>query len=81
METSLEALSVLLKHDAHVNSTDAHGTTALMMAAKNAGKYKAAEVLDSLLRAGADEAIVDDKGLHGGGYDRGRHPRRVRPCR
>ena len=61
---SHEALLCLLKHGATVNAkNNTDMVTPLMLAAGQAGKPGGAEVVDSLLRAGADETIV-------GGYRR-----------
>ena len=57
-----EALLCLLEHGATVNTQTADLETPLMQAAIEAGRQGAAEVVDSLLRAGADETIVDHHG-------------------
>ena len=58
-----EAMLCLLKRGAAVNAQDDHLETPLVLAAAvGAGAQKAAEVLDALLRAGADEIIVDELG-------------------
>ena len=58
----LEALLCLLIHGATVNAQSDTLTTPLMFAAMKAGTQGAAEVADALLRAGADETIVDNIG-------------------
>ncbi len=56
----LEALTaLLLKHGANVNAQNIHLQTPLFYAAAKAGTRGAAEVVDVLLRTGADETIVD----------------------
>lgn len=57
-----EALVSLLERGANVNAQTGTIQTHLMLAAAQAGRQGAAEVVDSLLRAGADEAIVGDDG-------------------
>lgn len=54
-----EALLSLLKQGATVNAQNNALDTALMYAAYSAGKQGAAEIVDALLRAGADETIVN----------------------
>ena len=54
-----DALLALLKHGAHVNALNNDGQTPLHVAATKAGTLGAAEVVNSLLRSGADEAILD----------------------
>ena len=60
---NLEALLCLLKHGATVNAQDDTLLTPLTDAAAKAGTQGAAEVVDALLRAGADETIIIDGGL------------------
>lgn len=57
--SNLEALLALLKHGADINSQTLDQETPLHYAAAIAGKEGAAEVVDSLLRAGADETILN----------------------
>jgi len=59
---SLEALAALLKHGACVNAHDDTSRTPLFWAALKAGSQGAAEVVDLLLRSGADETIIDHEG-------------------
>ena len=59
---SLEALAALVKHGAHVNAQDGILQTPLYFAATGAGVEGAAEVVNLLLRSGADETIVDRDG-------------------
>ena len=56
------AILRLLKHGANVNAQDDCLITPLLFAAAHAGTRGAAKVVDSLLRAGADETIVSDDG-------------------
>ena len=55
-----ETLLVLLKHGANVNVQDGVGTTPVQFAALKAGKRGCSEIVEILLRAGADESIADD---------------------
>ena len=57
----LEAVFALLKHGSNVNGLDSVRQTPLHYAAENAGK-EVAQVMDALLRAGADENFRDDDG-------------------
>ena len=59
---SLEALSALFKHGAYINPKNTNRNTPLHFAALGGGTQGAAEVVDMLLRLGADETIVDDYG-------------------
>ncbi len=59
---SLAALDALLKHGARVNAAKPDSGTPLHYAAALAGREGAAEVVDLLLRSGADETIVDIEG-------------------
>eukprot|EP00752_Nemacystus_decipiens_P007696 g6879.t1 len=52
----------LLKHGANVNAQENRLETPLMWVASRAGTKGAAEVVDSLLRAGADETILNVDG-------------------
>ena len=56
---SREASLCLLKHGATVNPQDDNLVTPLTAVADMAGSQGAAEVVDALLRAGADETIAD----------------------
>lgn len=60
MYTNLEAVVALLRHGANVNATDECGTTPLHDATSKAGRRGAAEIVDVLLRSGADEKIKDE---------------------
>ena len=62
-ELKHEGVVCLLKHGAKINAQDSSLRTTLMHSAVKAGKPGAAEMVDSLLRAGADETIVDRLGL------------------
>eukprot|EP00752_Nemacystus_decipiens_P007341 g6567.t1 len=57
-----EPLLALLELGADVNAQDQDQDTSLHWAAANAGAGEAAEVVDSLLRSGADETIINDDG-------------------
>ena len=57
-----EAALALLNLGADVNAQSRDGETALHEAASNAGKPGSVEVVDLLLRWGADEAIVSSRG-------------------
>ncbi|CAM9118006.1 unnamed protein product, partial [Scytosiphon promiscuus] len=60
---NLEAVIALLKHGADVNSADEdEEETSLLYVATHAGTRGVAEIVDVLLRSGADEAIVDTQG-------------------
>ncbi|CAB1117378.1 unnamed protein product [Ectocarpus sp. CCAP 1310/34] len=59
---SHEALLCLLKHGANVNAQSNSLLTPLMKAGRQAGRQGAAEVVNSLLRAGADETIANVQG-------------------
>lgn len=59
---SHEALLRLLKHGAVVDARTDLLETPLILAATQAGIEGAAEVVESLLRAGADETMADDQG-------------------
>lgn len=62
-QPSLDTLLTLLKHGgAHVNALDNDHETPLHWAAVKAGMPQTEEVVDSLLRSGADEAILDNAG-------------------
>eukprot|EP00903_Cladosiphon_okamuranus_P012808 g11970.t1 len=58
----LAAVSALLRHGAHVGSQTAQGATPLHYAAANAGRAGIADVVDLLLKQGADEEITNDMG-------------------
>eukprot|EP00752_Nemacystus_decipiens_P004985 g4533.t1 len=55
----LEAALALLKHGAGVNSRESLGSTPLHAAARQAGRRRAADMVDLLLRWGADETATD----------------------
>lgn len=61
-QLNIEALLALLKHGADVNTKSLNLLTPLMVAATKAGTQGAAQVVDLLLRSGADEAIADEDG-------------------
>lgn len=52
---------VLLKHGAYVNAHDEDQDTPFHMVALQAGTHNAAELVDSLLRSGVDETILNDE--------------------
>ena len=58
-----ETVLALLKHGAEVNAHCDLGVTPLHTAALNAGKQGTAQVVDALLRWGADETVVDQDGV------------------
>ncbi len=60
--TDSEAAAALLKGGAGVNALDDAGRTPLWYAAAEAGEGKSADMVDLLLRSGADENIVDEDG-------------------
>ena len=59
---SIAASLVLLRHGASVSKQSAAGRTPLHQAASNAGALGSAELVDLLLRRGADEEAVDRDG-------------------
>ena len=59
----LEALTTLIKHGVHVNAQDDELLTPLHFASAKAGRQGAAEVVDALLRSGADETTIHKDGL------------------
>ena len=61
-DPSLEALLCLLKHGAAVNAQAVNRQTPLMVAAVQAGRQGVSEMVDALLRAGADETLLDGYG-------------------
>ena len=61
-QLSTDALVALLKHGADVNAKSLNLLSPLMVAATKAGTQGAAEVVDLLLRSGADESIADEDG-------------------
>lgn len=61
-QLNIEALLALLKHGADVNAKSLNLLSPLMVAATKAGAQGAAEVVNLLLRSGADEAIADEDG-------------------
>eukprot|EP00752_Nemacystus_decipiens_P011987 g10627.t1 len=63
-----DALLALLKHGAHVNTQDNYQNTALHTAVSYAGTEGAAEVVDLLLRSGADETILNANGKTAADY-------------
>lgn len=60
---SVESALVLLRHGAQVNSRASSPSTPLHCAAFLAGKQGAAEMVDFLLRSGADETIKNEDGF------------------
>ncbi len=58
----VEALTALLDHGANVNIQDDDLRTSLTRAAVKAGTQGAAEVVDILLRSGADETVLTSNG-------------------
>ena len=58
LRSNLEALTALLKHGAHVNAQTISLQTPLDFAVRKAGTRGAAEVVDVLLRSGADETLT-----------------------
>ncbi|CAN0435060.1 unnamed protein product [Ectocarpus sp. 12 AP-2014] len=62
LECHLETMSALLKHGAHVNAQNNNRSTPLHRAAFHAGTDRFTEVVDPLLRSGADETILDVDG-------------------
>ena len=58
----VEAVLALLEHGANVNAENTSSSTPLLLAVEGAGTQEMAEVVDCLLRAGADETLVDDAG-------------------
>ena len=63
LEVKLEAMLALLKHGANICARDMFGDTPLHSAAYMAGrKAGIPDVVDSLLRSGADETILNDRG-------------------
>ena len=59
---NLDALLALLEHGADLNAQDEDQDTPLHWAAAKARTHPAAKVVGSLLRAGADETILNDEG-------------------
>jgi len=59
---NLEAVKTLVKHGANCNAQDDDVRTPLHYAVRKAGKQGASEVVDLLLRSGADETRRDDGG-------------------
>lgn len=57
-----EALFRLSRHGAAVDAQDSFLSTPLMCVARSSGTPGAAEAVDALLRAGADETIVGSRG-------------------
>ena len=57
-----EALVILLRHGARVNALDTHRETPLRWAVDRVGHEGTAEMVDTLLRAGADEKILNHAG-------------------
>ena len=75
---SLDALLALSKHGADVNILDRRRETPLHVAARHAGRRRAAEAVDSLLRFGADETISSARGNTAANVKRSR-PKRFLP--
>lgn len=63
IDVRLEASRYLLGHGADVNSQNKNNETPLYYAACSAGTQGAAELVDILLRSGADETIADGDGV------------------
>lgn len=61
MDGQLEMLRALIEHGADVNATDASGKTPMHFAVADAGEQGAPEMVDSLLRGGADETTLGDE--------------------
>ncbi|CAB1102040.1 unnamed protein product [Ectocarpus sp. CCAP 1310/34] len=61
-ESAVAALLALLKHGPHINAQDRCQFTPLRSATAVAGFEGDTEVVDSLLRSGADETILDSEG-------------------
>ena len=61
VQLNLGALSALVNHGAHVNAQNDDLQTSLSISAQAAGEG-AAELVDLLLRSGADETILDNEG-------------------
>ena len=61
-KSSVSAVAMLLKHGASVNMRNATGRTPLHAAAASAGGLGTVEVVDHLLRWGADEKAADSDG-------------------
>ena len=59
---SADAALALLKHGADVDPLDTRGRTPLSWAANKAGSRRASEMVDLLLRSGADETITNKDG-------------------
>ena len=57
-----EALSAFVKNGADINATDSYNRSPLWIVAARAGCSTSIAMLETLLRAGADETIVDDDG-------------------
>ncbi|CAM9383207.1 unnamed protein product [Pylaiella littoralis] len=64
--SSLEAALVLLKHGASVSTLNNRGEAPLHAAASKAGRIGTAEVVDILLRRGADEKLTNSNGKTAG---------------
>lgn len=60
IQFSLEGMLALLKHGANIDALNAQLRTPLVFAASHAGTPGAMEVVQFLLKSGADETIVDD---------------------
>lgn len=58
----IETVRALVDHGAEVNTRDEEGDTPLHFAAQWAGKDGAAELMDLLLRSGADETVANNNG-------------------
>jgi len=61
-QLSIDAMVALLRHGADVNAKSLNLLSPLMVASTKAGTRGAAEVVDLLLRSGADETIADEDG-------------------
>ena len=62
LRCGLDAATVLLKHGASVSNQDTVGQTPLHMAVSKAGRIGTADMVDLLLRSGADENGLNSEG-------------------
>lgn len=68
MQCYLEVAPALLRHGAEVNTATTQILTPLHLAAGFAGSERAAEMVDLLLRWGADESVTDEEGRKAGDF-------------